>query len=37
MAKTMKIREGDIVRVIETRPLSRSKRWRLVEVIEKAR
>jgi small subunit ribosomal protein S17 len=29
--------EGDIVRVIETRPLSRSKRWRLVEVIEKAR
>ena len=29
--------EGDIVRVIETRPLSRTKRWRLVEVIEKAR
>jgi small subunit ribosomal protein S17 len=29
--------EGDTVRVIETRPLSRSKRWRLVEVIEKAR
>jgi small subunit ribosomal protein S17 len=29
--------QGDIVRVIETRPLSRSKRWRLVEVIEKAR
>jgi small subunit ribosomal protein S17 len=29
--------EGDIVRVIETRPLSRSKRWRLVQVIEKAR
>ena len=29
--------EGDIVRVIETRPLSRTKRWRLVEVLEKAR
>ena len=29
--------EGDIVRVIETRPLSKTKRWRLVEVVEKAR
>jgi small subunit ribosomal protein S17 len=29
--------EGDVVRVIETRPLSKTKRWRLVEVIEKAR
>jgi small subunit ribosomal protein S17 len=28
---------GDIVRVVETRPLSRTKRWRLLEVIEKAR
>jgi small subunit ribosomal protein S17 len=28
---------GDVVRVVESRPLSRSKRWRLVEVIEKAR
>ena len=28
--------EGDIVRVIETRPLSKTKRWRLVEVVEKA-
>lgn len=28
---------GDIVRVMETRPLSREKRWRLVEIIEKAR
>ncbi|HZK28614.1 MAG TPA: 30S ribosomal protein S17 [Clostridia bacterium] len=28
---------GDRVRVMETRPLSRSKRWRLVEIIEKAR
>ena len=29
--------EGDIVRVVETRPLSRTKRWRLVEIVEKAR
>jgi small subunit ribosomal protein S17 len=29
--------EGDVVRVIECRPLSRTKRWRLVEVVEKAR
>ena len=29
--------EGDTVRVIETRPLSRSKRWRLLEVVERAR
>jgi small subunit ribosomal protein S17 len=29
--------EGDVVRVVETRPLSKSKRWRLVEVVEKAR
>ena len=28
---------GDTVRVMETRPLSKSKRWRLVEVVEKAR
>jgi len=28
---------GDIVRVMETRPLSKEKRWRLVEVIEKAK
>ena len=27
---------GDRVRVMETRPLSKDKRWRLVEVIEKA-
>jgi small subunit ribosomal protein S17 len=27
---------GDRVKVMETRPLSREKRWRLVEVIEKA-
>ena len=28
---------GDIVRIMETRPLSKNKRWRLVEVIEKAK
>jgi small subunit ribosomal protein S17 len=28
---------GDKVRVMETRPLSKNKRWRLVEVIEKAK
>ena len=28
--------EGDVVRVVECRPLSRTKRWRLVEVLEKA-
>jgi len=28
---------GDTIRVMETRPLSKEKRWRLVEVIEKAK
>lgn len=28
---------GDTVRIMETRPMSKSKRWRLVEVIEKAK
>ena len=28
---------GDRVRIMETRPLSRDKRWRLVEVVERAR
>ena len=28
---------GDIVRIMETRPLSASKRWRLVEILEKAK
>jgi len=28
---------GDRVKIMETRPLSREKRWRLVEIIEKAR
>ena len=30
-------RKGDTVKVMETRPLSKDKRWRLVEVVEKAR
>jgi small subunit ribosomal protein S17 len=30
-------REGDRVRVTETRPLSKQKRWRVVEVLERAR
>ena len=29
--------EGDVVRVIESRPLSRTKRWALVDVVERAR
>ncbi len=29
--------EGDKVRIMETRPLSKSKRWRLVEIIERAK
>ncbi len=28
---------GDIVKIMETRPLSRHKRWRLVEIIERAK
>ncbi len=28
--------EGDVVRIVESRPLSKIKRWRLVEIIEKA-
>jgi small subunit ribosomal protein S17 len=30
-------RIGDRVRIMETRPLSKSKRWRLIEVIERAK
>ena len=28
---------GDTVRVVETRPLSKDKRWRVVEIVEKAK
>lgn len=27
---------GDVVRIMETRPISRTKRWRLVEIVERA-
>ncbi len=30
-------RMGDTVRVVETRPVSKSKRWRVVEIVERAR
>ena len=35
--ETNDVREGDRVRVAETRPLSKNKRWRVVEVLERAR
>lgn len=35
--ETNEVREGDRVRVQEVRPLSRTKRWRVVEVLERAR
>lgn len=28
---------GDVVRIMETRPLSKNKRWRLLEIVEKAK
>jgi small subunit ribosomal protein S17 len=30
-------REGDVVKIMETRPLSKTKRWRIVEIVEKAK
>jgi small subunit ribosomal protein S17 len=35
--ETNDVREGDRVRIAETRPLSKNKRWRIVEVLERAR
>ena len=35
--ETNEANEGDTVRIQETRPLSKTKRWRLVEVVERAR
>ena len=35
--ETNDVREGDRVRIAETRPLSKLKRWRIVEVLERAR
>jgi small subunit ribosomal protein S17 len=29
-------RVGDVVRIMETRPISRTKRWRLTDIVEKA-
>ena len=46
MTKTLKLKAhdeenacgvGDIVKVMETRPLSKDKRWRVVEIVEKAK
>ena len=33
----IKIKSGDTVKIMETRPLSKSKCWRLVEIIERAK
>ena len=35
--ETNEARTGDRVRIMETRPLSKTKRWRLVEVVERAK
>ncbi len=35
--ETNNCNEGDTVRIVESRPLSKRKRWRLVEVIERAK
>ena len=46
MTRTMKLKAhdeentcgvGDVVKVMETRPLSKDKRWRVVEIVEKAK
>ena len=35
--KKYNIKKGDTVRIMETRPLSKTKNWRLVEIVEKAK
>lgn len=35
--ETNECNEGDLVRIMETRPLSKNKRWRLVEILERAK
>lgn len=35
--ETNDAKEGDLVRIMETRPLSKKKRWRLVEILERAK
>ena len=37
MSQTMKIRSGDTVRIVESRPLSKTKHWRLAEIVEVAK
>jgi small subunit ribosomal protein S17 len=34
--KTITVHEGDKVRIVETRPFSKDKRWRVVEILERA-
>ena len=33
----MNVKKGDTVQIMETRPLSKMKRWRLVQIVEKAK
>lgn len=33
--KNNESKEGDVVRIVETRPLSKEKRWRVVEIVKK--
>jgi small subunit ribosomal protein S17 len=35
--ESSEVREGDRVRVAETRPLSKLKHWRVIEILERAR
>ena len=35
--KTTECSIGDVVKIMETRPLSKTKRWRLIEVVEKVK
>ena len=35
--ETNECKVGDLVRIVETRPISKEKRWRVAEVVEKAR
>ena len=37
MTRTNEAGVGDPVRIAETRPLSKTKRWRVVEILEKAK
>ena len=35
--ESLGVRVGDTVRIVETRPLSKTKRWRVVEIVERAK